>query len=49
MQYIANNITSNIRELEGSLNKLIALANLENKPIDIPLAAESLKRYDFSE
>ncbi len=43
MQYIANNITSNIRELEGSLNKLIALANLENKPIDISLAAEALK------
>ncbi|CUX26427.1 chromosomal replication initiator protein DnaA [Clostridium sp. C105KSO13] len=43
LQYIANNIKSNIRELEGSLNKLIALANLENKPIDIPLAAEALK------
>ena len=43
MQYIANNIKSNIRELEGSLNKLIALSNLENKPIDIPLAADTLK------
>lgn len=43
MQYIANNIKSNIRELEGSLNKLIALANLEKKPIDISLAAEALK------
>ena len=43
MQYIANNIKSNIRELEGSLNKLIALSNLENKPIDISLAAEELK------
>ena len=43
MQYIANNIKSNIRELEGSLNKLIALSNLENKPIDISLAAEALK------
>ena len=43
MQYIANNIKSNIRELEGSLNKLIALANLENRAIDIPLAAEALK------
>ena len=43
MQYIANNVKSNIRELEGSLNKLIALSNLENKPIDIPLAAEALK------
>ena len=31
MQYIANNIKSNIRELEGSLNKLIALSNLEKK------------------
>lgn len=43
MQYIANNIKSNIRELEGSLNKLIALANLEKRPIDISLAAEALK------
>ncbi len=43
LQYIANNIKSNIRELEGSLNKLIALSNLEQKPIDIPLAAEALK------
>ena len=43
MQYIANNIKSNLRELEGALNKLIALSNLENKPIDIPLAAEALK------
>ena len=43
MQYIAKNIKSNIRELEGSLNKLIAHSNLENKPIDIPLAAEALK------
>ena len=43
LQYIANNIKSNIRELEGSLNKLIALSNLEKKPIDIPLAAAALK------
>ena len=46
MQYIANNIKSNIRELEGSLNKLIALYKLNynsSKEIDIPLAAEALK------
>ena len=43
MDYIAKNIKSNIRELEGSLNKLVALSNLENKPIDIPLAVEALK------
>ena len=44
MQYIANNIKSNIRELEGSLNKLIALSNPgKRNTIDIPLAAEALK------
>lgn len=43
LQYIANNIKSNIRELEGSLNKLVALANLEKREIDTLLAAEALK------
>ena len=43
LEYIATNVKTNIRELEGSLNKLIALSNLENKKIDIPLAAEALK------
>ena len=43
LDYIAKNIKTNIRELEGSLNKLIALCKLTNKPIDIPLAAEALK------
>lgn len=45
MQYIANNVKSNIRELEGSLNKLIALYKLnhEDVKIDLNLAAEALK------
>ena len=43
MQYIATNIKSNIRELEGSLTKLIALHKLKNEEINIMLAAESLK------
>ena len=43
IQYIATNVTSNIRELEGSLNKLIALHKLKNQPINIMLAAEALK------
>ena len=43
MQYIATNIKSNIRELEGSLNKLIALHKLKNEEINIMLAAEALK------
>jgi chromosomal replication initiator protein len=43
MDYIATNVKSNIRELEGSLTKLIALANLKQEKIDIALAAEALK------
>ncbi len=45
LDYIATNITSNIRELEGALNKLIALYKLNNSEIsiDIPMASEALK------
>ena len=45
IQYIATNIKTNIRELEGSLNKLIALYRINNnqKEMDIKLAAEALK------
>ena len=45
LEYIAKNVKTNIRELEGSLNKLIALYKLNSngKPIDIALAAEALK------
>ena len=45
LDYIAATVKSNIRELEGSLNKLIALYKLNNNnnPIDIALAAEALK------
>lgn len=43
MQYVANNITSNIRELEGALNKIYVFANLEKRPVTLPLAEEALK------
>lgn len=45
LTYIASNIKTNIRELESSLNKLIALYKLNNNEgeIDIALAAEALK------
>ena len=44
LQYIASNVTSNIRELEGALNKLIALSRLEKgKEITLELAEEALK------
>ena len=51
LHYIAENIKTNIRELEGSLNKLIALYKLNNynNPIDISLAAEALKDLISSE
>ena len=43
IEYIATNIKSNIRELEGALNKLIALYKLEKKPITVELAESELK------
>ena len=43
LQYIASNITSNIREMEGVLNKIIVYARLTNKPIDLELAREVMQ------
>ncbi len=43
IRYIATNIKSNIRELEGAMNKLVALSNLENREINISMAEEVLK------
>ncbi|MBC5745868.1 chromosomal replication initiator protein DnaA [Lachnospiraceae bacterium MD308] len=51
LDYIAVNVKTNIRELEGSLNKLIALYKLNHNEgaIDIALAAEALKDIISSE
>lgn len=43
IEYIAQNVKSNIRELEGSLNKIMAYANLENREINLALAEKVLK------
>lgn len=43
LQYIANNVKSNIRELEGALNKLVAYANLEKKDITTEIAEYELR------
>ncbi len=43
LEYIANNITSNIRELEGCLIKLLANASLSSKDINLDLAKKTVK------
>ena len=42
IKYIAENINSNIRELEGALNKVIASAKLGNREITLEFAREVL-------
>ncbi|WP_066074206.1 chromosomal replication initiator protein DnaA [Neobacillus soli] len=43
MLYIANQIDTNIRELEGALIRVVAYSSLINKDINANLAAEALK------
>lgn len=43
LDYIANTITANVRELEGSLTKLSTTAMVESRPISLGLAKEVLK------
>ncbi|MCD7762825.1 MAG: chromosomal replication initiator protein DnaA [Lachnospiraceae bacterium] len=43
IKYIAMNVKSNIRELEGALNKLIAMSRLDKKEINVALAEEAIK------
>lgn len=43
LEYIANTITSNVRELEGALIKLSTTAILENTPVTKDFAAKVLK------
>jgi chromosomal replication initiator protein len=42
VELLAARIVSNIRELEGALNRLVAYAQLGNRPIDIGFAEEVL-------
>ncbi len=44
-EFIANNITSNIRELEGALNKVTAYANLNAEPMTKSLAERVLRDF----
>lgn len=42
---IADRITSNVRELEGALTRVVAAASLSNRPVTIELAASVLETY----
>ena len=43
INYIATNIKSNIRELEGAFNKVMASSKLEKKEVTLELAEQALK------
>lgn len=43
MLYIANQIDTNIRELEGALIRVVAYSSLTNQDVNVDLAAEALK------
>ena len=41
--FVAKNLRSNVRELEGALNRLTAAASFQNKPVSMELAKDTLK------
>lgn len=43
VEFIASNVTSNIRELEGCLISLLAKASLENRELDLDLAKDVVR------
>ncbi len=43
LEFLAARITSNVRELEGALNRIVLQASLTNKPVSIEMAQEILK------
>ncbi|SEQ15944.1 chromosomal replication initiator protein [Lachnospiraceae bacterium RM5] len=43
LQYIASNVVSNIRELEGALNRIIAYSRISPTEINLDIAKEILK------
>ncbi|MHC4847199.1 MAG: chromosomal replication initiator protein DnaA [Planctomycetota bacterium] len=43
VKFLGENVRSNIRELEGAVNKMVSLAHITGKPIDIVMAREALR------
>lgn len=49
INYIANNVTENVRDLEGMIVSLMAYSTTFNKEIDIELAKEILDKSSYQE
>ena len=49
LTYLAEKIRSNIRSLEGSLTRLLAMASIEHRKINLDLAAETVRYYSTAE
>ncbi len=49
INYIATNVKSNIRELEGALRKVIAASRLNNTELNLQLAEDALKDIIYPE
>jgi len=45
IRYIAENLRTNVRELEGALLKLIAFASLQNQKVNLSMAKEVLAEH----
>src|SRR5690606_13600096 len=45
IEYVAHNIDSNVRDLEGALISLLAQSTLNRKEVDLPLAKQMLKNF----
>ncbi len=43
LEFLAHRITSNVRELEGALNRLLAYASLVGRPVSLEMAQEVLQ------
>ena len=43
VKFIGENVHSNIRELEGAVNKLVSMAHITGQPINVDMAREALR------